>query len=116
MKRRDFITAIAGATAWVAKARAQEPRRVIGLLSSITFNSYPGAEVAMARGLENTGFVEDKNISIIRRLGRWSVQPVALVSERTSEARGGCDCLRRCSGGICGKGRDFKYPDCLWDG
>src|SRR5215472_12848857 len=67
MKRRDFITIVASATAWVATARAQEPRRVIGLLSSITFNSYPGAEAAMARGLENTGFVEDKNISIIRR-------------------------------------------------
>jgi putative ABC transport system substrate-binding protein len=67
MTRRDFITFLSGATAWVATARAQEPRRVIGLLSSITFNSYPGAEVAMARGLENTGFVEDKNISIIRR-------------------------------------------------
>jgi putative tryptophan/tyrosine transport system substrate-binding protein len=67
MRRREFITFLGGATAWVATARAQEPRRVIGLLSSITFSSYLGADAAMARGLENTGFVEDKNISIIRR-------------------------------------------------
>src|SRR5215470_10488293 len=66
MRRRDFITFLTGATAWVAAtARAQEPRRVIGVLSSIA--SYPGADAAMARGLENMGFVEDKNISIIRR-------------------------------------------------
>src|SRR5215471_1778949 len=67
MRRREFITFLGGTPAWVDTARAQEPRRVIGLLSSITFDSYPGAEAAMARGLENTGFVEDKNISIIRR-------------------------------------------------
>ena len=67
MRRREFITFLGGTTAWIATARAQEPRRVIGLLSSVTFDSYPGAEAALARGLENTGFVEDKNISIIRR-------------------------------------------------
>src|SRR5215470_14431633 len=66
MRRRDFITFLTGATAWVAAtARAQEPRRVIGVLSSIA--SYPGADAAIARGLENMGFVEDKNISVIRR-------------------------------------------------
>ena len=66
MRRRNFITFLTGATAWVAAtARAQEPRRVIGVLSSIA--SYPGADAAIARGLENMGFVEDKNISIIRR-------------------------------------------------
>src|SRR5215475_2184684 len=82
MRRRDFITALAGATACISAGRAEEPRRVIGLLSSITFDLYPGAEAAIARGLENTGFVEDKNISIIRRSadGQYNRLP-SLASE-----------------------------------
>ena len=41
MRRRDFITVLTGATAWVAAARAQEPRWVIGILSSITSKLLP---------------------------------------------------------------------------
>jgi putative tryptophan/tyrosine transport system substrate-binding protein len=82
MRRRDFITFLTGAPAWAAAASAQEPRRVIGLLSSITLSSYPGADAATARGLEGTGFVEDKNISIIRRSadGQYNRLP-SLASE-----------------------------------
>jgi putative ABC transport system substrate-binding protein len=85
MRRRDFITVLAGATAWMSAARAQEPRRVIGLLSSITFSSYLGADAAMARELENAGFVEGKNISIIRRSadGQYNRLP-SLASELVS--------------------------------
>jgi len=82
MRRRDFITALAGATSWISAGRAQEPRRVIGLLTSIAFGSYLGGDAAIARGLENTGFVEDKNISIIRRSadGQYNRLP-SLASE-----------------------------------
>jgi putative ABC transport system substrate-binding protein len=67
MRRRDFITFLGGATASVATARAQEPRRVIGLLSSVTSSSYPDGEADVIRGLEKIGFIEGKNISVIRR-------------------------------------------------
>ena len=82
LKRRDFITALAGATACISAGRAQEPRRVIGFLTSIAFGSYLGGDAAIARGLENTGFVEDKNISIIRRSadGQYNRLP-SLASE-----------------------------------
>jgi len=82
MRRRDFITAVAGGAACISAGRAQEPRRVIGLLSSIAFNSYPGADAPIARGLENMGFVEDKNISIIQRSadGQYNRLP-SLASE-----------------------------------
>jgi putative ABC transport system substrate-binding protein len=82
MRRRDFITVLTGATAWVAAARAQEPRWVIGILSSITSNSYPELDAGLIRGLENTGFIEGKNISITRRWadGRYNRLP-SLASE-----------------------------------
>jgi putative ABC transport system substrate-binding protein len=82
MRRRDFITFLTGATAWAAAASAQAPRPVIGLLSSIALSSYPGADAATVRGLEGTGFVEDKNISIVRRSadGQYNRLP-SLASE-----------------------------------
>ena len=82
MRRRDFVAFLSGATSWVATARAQEPRRVIGVLSSVTSNSYPGLDAGLTRGLENTGFIEGKNISIIRRWadGQYNRLP-SLASE-----------------------------------
>jgi len=66
MKRRDFMTALAGATAWVAAARAQEPRKVIGFLGSASSDTYP-ADAVFLQGLKDAGFIEGKNISIERR-------------------------------------------------
>jgi putative tryptophan/tyrosine transport system substrate-binding protein len=63
MKRRDFMTALAGATAWVATARGQEPRQVIGFLSGFS-DAMPGTLAAFYQGLKETGFVQRKNLSI----------------------------------------------------
>ena len=64
MKRREFIAFLGGATALVAAARAQEPRRVIGVLGSPTHHPLPGIEDAFVKGLNNAGFIEGQNISI----------------------------------------------------
>jgi putative ABC transport system substrate-binding protein len=64
MKRREFITTLAGATAWVAAARAQKSRRVIGVLGSAYYGAFPGTEAAFFEGLKASGFIEGKNISI----------------------------------------------------
>jgi putative ABC transport system substrate-binding protein len=64
MRRRDFITVLAGATAWAAAARAQESQRLIGVLGSASYGAFPGAETAFIQGLKATGFFEGKNISI----------------------------------------------------
>jgi putative tryptophan/tyrosine transport system substrate-binding protein len=65
MRRRDFVAFLSGATAWVAAARAQEPRRVIGILSGFSNpDPFPGGLAAFYQGLKESGFVEGKNISI----------------------------------------------------
>jgi putative tryptophan/tyrosine transport system substrate-binding protein len=49
----------------VAAARAQEPRRVIGILSGFSNpDPFPGGLAAFYQGLKESGFVEGKNISV----------------------------------------------------
>src|SRR5215469_12403313 len=70
MRRRDFITALAGATAWMSAAHAQNPRRVIGFLSAFeSSDEIPGAGglASLYQGLKETGFIEGKNISVESR-------------------------------------------------
>ena len=64
MKRREFITLLGGAAAWLSPARAQEPRRVIGFLSGVSSDTFPGVVAAFAQGLNDTGFIEGNNLSI----------------------------------------------------
>jgi putative ABC transport system substrate-binding protein len=66
MRRREFITLLSGAAAWVSPARAQEPRKVIGILTAFGFPSL-FSEVGMPaffQGLKEAGFVEGRNINI----------------------------------------------------
>jgi ABC-type uncharacterized transport system substrate-binding protein len=70
MKRRDFITILASATACVSTARAQKTRHVVGVLSAFpkptgSFDpTLPGGLAAFYQGLREAGFVEGRDISI----------------------------------------------------
>src|ERR1700733_2746107 len=66
MRRRDFITLLGGAVASVSPARPQEPRRVIGILTSFDFPNWLSEHgmPAFFQGLKDAGFVEGRNINI----------------------------------------------------
>jgi hypothetical protein len=66
VRRRSFLSLLGGATAWVATAPAQEPRRVIGVLGSAPL---PGSHDAFIQGLKAAGFLEAENIIIDWRWG-----------------------------------------------
>jgi ABC-type uncharacterized transport system substrate-binding protein len=64
MKRREFITFLAGAVATSPlTARAQEPRRVIGVLSGFNASAIEAQIRAFSQALKEVGFIEGKNIS-----------------------------------------------------
>jgi putative ABC transport system substrate-binding protein len=65
MRRRDFITVLAGATAWMSAVCAEETQHVIGFLSAFeSSNQMPGDLATFYQGLRETGLIEGRDISV----------------------------------------------------
>ena len=112
MRRREFITLIGGAAAWVSSASAQEPRRVIGFLASGSFAGERFRVADFVQGLKDTGFIEGNNINIEWRWaeGRYNRLP-SLAGELVSR---GVAVIRHWRV-VCGKGGNQNHPDCFHD-
>jgi putative ABC transport system substrate-binding protein len=66
MRRREFIAGLTSAAAWPLAVRAQQPNvPVVGLLNGVSFEGpYAVAVAAIRQGLQETGFVEGRNLAI----------------------------------------------------
>ncbi len=75
MRRRDFLSVIAGATAWPLAARAQQRAMpVVGFLSPVTAEATPHLLAAFRQGLAETGYVEGKNLAIEYRFANFRLE------------------------------------------
>ena len=66
MRRREFITVFAGAAGmWPLDARApQSAMPVIGFLSSASPNAYAGRVAAFRKGLNESGYIDSRDVAI----------------------------------------------------
>jgi putative ABC transport system substrate-binding protein len=98
MKRREFITLLGGAVAWMSDARAQRPTRpVIGYLHSGSAEPRAAMMDAFRQGLKEAGYVEGRNVDIEYRwadgqLARLPMLAAELVAKKVAVvATGGGD-------------------------
>jgi len=83
MRRRDFITLVGGAAAWLVAARAQQPELpVIGFLSQGTPGERANTMPSFRKGLSEMGFVESRNVAIEFR---WAQNDVSRVLELAAD-------------------------------
>src|SRR5215470_329286 len=69
MRRREFITVLAGAAVSPLTARAQQAMPLVGYLNSGAATPMAGLVKAFHEGLSQAGYVENRNVAIEYR---WS--------------------------------------------
>jgi putative tryptophan/tyrosine transport system substrate-binding protein len=87
IERRKFLAALGGAAAaWPLAARAQQSRMpVLGFLTSASAVGYAGVIAAVHKGLNEAGFLENRNLSIEYRWADYHYERLpALAAELVS--------------------------------
>jgi putative ABC transport system substrate-binding protein len=74
VRRRDFITGLVGSAVWPITAHGQQQLPVIGFLGASAQASVEGQVSAFRRGLNETGFIEGRNIAIEYRWAEGQYQ------------------------------------------
>ena len=74
MRRREFIVALSGAVAWPLVAHAQSATPVVGFVSSLAPTDLGLVVPGFYQGLNETGFVEGRNIAIEYRWAEGNYQ------------------------------------------
>jgi putative tryptophan/tyrosine transport system substrate-binding protein len=64
MRRREFIAGIGAAAAWTFRARAQQPLPTVAFVTSRSENTSRYVADAFRKGLGETGYVEDRNVTV----------------------------------------------------
>jgi putative ABC transport system substrate-binding protein len=64
MRRREFISLLAGAAAWPLSARTQSVMPVIGFIDPLSLETTREKVAAFIRGLAEAGYVEGRNVTI----------------------------------------------------
>jgi len=87
MRRREFITLLGGAVAggavaWPSAGRAQQPMPVIGYLTAGTPEVSVNALIAFRKGLNETGFLEGRNVTIEYR---WAQNELARLPDLVAD-------------------------------
>ena len=84
LRRREFIAGLGGAAAWPLAARAQQSAMpVVGVLFGGKAQADgPGTPALVGKALSETGFVEGKNVEILRLGAEWQYDRLpALAAE-----------------------------------
>jgi len=82
LKRRQFICLLGGAAAWPLASQAQQPTMpVIGFLSGRSAGEAGYSVAAFHRGLEQTGYIEGRNVAVDYRWGEGRYDRIPALAD-----------------------------------